>query len=94
MAALGLFAVSGQLLDHQVHVIGLVLALPLAVVALWRGQLLHRRRIIAALGAAGIGLMAASIFVGHGALLEIAASVLGVSLLAVAHIWNMRASAA
>lgn len=92
VAFVGLFAVSGQMLDHDVHVIGLMLALPLAMVALWRGQLVHRRRVIAALGACGIALMAASVFVAHGAPAEILASVLGVAMLGVAHLWNMRAS--
>ena len=34
---LGLFSLTGDWLDHRVHVVGLVLAMPLAAVALWRG---------------------------------------------------------
>ena len=40
---LSLFALSGDWLDHRVHVVGLVLAMPLAAVALWRGFRQHGR---------------------------------------------------
>lgn len=89
---LTLFAAGGDWLGHDVHLVGLLLALPLAAVALWRGVAVHGRWAIAALGAAGIVLMAASLLIGHGGAAEIALSVLGVCLLASAHLWNLRAS--
>ncbi len=88
---LTLFAASGDLLGHRVHFIGLLLAMPLAAIALWRGVSIHHRIGVALLGATGIALMAASLFVGHGGN-EVALSVLGVSLLGSAHLWNLRAS--
>lgn len=91
---LSLFAVSGDWLSHNVHLIGLMLALPLAGFALWRGIRVHGRRLIGLLGAIGIALMAASLFLGHGTGPELLASVIGVSLLAAAHLWNLRASRA
>jgi hypothetical protein len=88
------FAVSSDLLSHQVHLIGLLLALPLALVALWRGVRLHGRIGVAVLGAVGITLMALSLAISHGEAAEMILSVLGVSLLAAAHIWNLRAARA
>ncbi len=89
---LTLFAASGDYFGHDVHVVGLLLALPLAAVALWRGVAVHHRVGVAVLGAVGIALMAASLFIAHGHSAEIAVSVVGVSLLAAAHLWNLRAA--
>jgi hypothetical protein len=86
------FAVSSDLLSHQVHFIGLLLALPLALVALWRGVRRHGRIGVAVLGAVGITLMALSLAISHGEAAEMILSVLGVSLLAAAHVWNLRAA--
>jgi hypothetical protein len=91
---LTLFAASSELFSHNVHLIGLALALPLAVVALWRGVSAHGRIGVAILGAGGIGLMAASLMIGHGGSGEILLSVAGVGLLGMAHFWNLRASRA
>ncbi len=88
---LTMFAASGDLFSHNVHLIGLLLAMPLAAVALWRGVAVHHRLGVALLGAAGIALMATSLLIGHGGP-EIALSVLGVGLLGTAHLWNLRAS--
>jgi len=84
--------VLGGWLSHDVHAVGLLVALPLAVVALWRGMQIHGRWEVVGLGAFGIGLMAASLFAAHGERFEIGASVAGVIVLALAHVWNMRAS--
>ncbi len=89
---LTVFAASGDWLGHDVHVVGLLLAMPLAAVALWRGFALHGRYAIGVLGALGIGLMAASLLISHGGVAEIALSIIGVCLLATAHLWNLRAS--
>lgn len=89
---LTLFAASSGWLGHDVHFIGLMLALPLAAFALWRGVQVHGRIGVAVLGALGIGLMATSVFAGHGGATEIALSVAGVTLLGLAHLWNLRAA--
>ncbi len=87
-------SLSAGLLSHNVHAIGLAIALPLAAFALWRGVTLHGRFGVAVLGASGIALMAVSLLVGHGAPSEVLLSVCGVGLLAGAHWWNLRASRA
>ena len=91
---LTVFAVSGGWLGHDVHVVGLALALPMAAWALWRGVVLHGRKGVAWLGAAGIALMTASLFIGHAGAGEILLSVVGVTMLGTAHFWNMRAARA
>ncbi|MFZ4690477.1 MAG: MerC domain-containing protein [Polymorphobacter sp.] len=89
---LTVFAASSGWLGHNVHLVGLLLALPLAAIALWRGVRVHGRIGVAVLGVAGIALMAASLLIGHGGTGEILLSIIGVSLLAAAHLWNLRAS--
>lgn len=87
---LSVLSIGGGLLSHQVHAWGLALALPLAAYGLWRGVARHGQMVVAVLGAAGLGLMAASLFVAHGTVYEIAASVAGVALLGTAHWLNLR----
>ncbi|WP_372917968.1 MerC domain-containing protein [Sandarakinorhabdus sp.] len=86
-----LFALTGDWLDHRVHVVGLALAMPLAALALWRGWRRHGRLPIGLLGAAGLVVMAASLVVLHGGLAEMLVSMAGVSMLALAHWRNMQA---
>jgi hypothetical protein len=88
---LGLFALSSDWLDHRVHVVGLMMAMPLAAVALWRGWRRHGRLPIGLLGAAGLVVMAASLLVAHGETTEMLVSMVGVSLLAFAHWQNLKA---
>lgn len=82
-------SVGGGFLSHRVHAVGLALALPLAVFALWRGVQQHGRHAIVVLGGVGVGLMAASLIVGHGSS-ETMLSVSGVTFLAAAHLLNLR----
>ncbi|MEI6417429.1 MAG: MerC domain-containing protein [Sphingomonadales bacterium] len=88
---LSAFAVSGPWLSHNVHLVGLGLAVPLAGWALWRGFARHGQLQVLLLGAVGIVLMAVSVFVVHGAPVEVLASVAGVAMLGLAHLLNMRA---
>lgn len=88
---LSVFALTGDWLDHRVHVVGLMLAMPLAAAALWRGWRRHGRLPIGLLGAAGLVVMAASLVVLHGGLAEMLVSMAGVSMLALAHWRNMQA---
>ena len=83
----------GLLFSHQVHAIGLMLALPLAAVALGRGVRSHGRWLVAALGIAGLSAMAGALFEPHGQQGEIVLSVVGVALLGAAHFHNLRAQA-
>lgn len=88
---LSLFALTGDWLDHHVHVVGLVLAMPLAAVALWRGWRRHGQLAIGLLGLAGLAVMTASLMVTHGDMIEMLVSMAGVSLLALAHWRNLQA---
>ena len=75
--------------ETQVHWILLALALPISVVALWRGYRRHGSQLTLALGMLGLLFM----FVGVSHLLgeswEIALTVVGVSALLIAHVRNM-----
>jgi hypothetical protein len=60
---LTVFAASSEWLSHNVHLVGLAIALPLAAVALWRGVMVHGRIGVAILGAFGIAVN--SVTPGH-----------------------------
>ena len=86
---LAVASVGGGFFSHQVHAVGLALALPLAMFALWHGFQQHDRYTVLVLGGCGVILMAVSLAVGHGSS-ETMLSVAGVSLLAAAHLLNLR----
>ena len=88
-----LSASGGFIWSHNVHMVGLAIAIPLAGVGLWRGVQRHGRWLVPAIGGLGNGLMAGALFAAHGALAEIFYTVLGVSLLGGAHLLNLRWSA-
>jgi hypothetical protein len=75
--------------ETQVHWILLALALPISLVALWRGFRRHRSQFTFVLGMLGLLLM----FIGVSHLLgeswEIALTVIGVTALLIAHVRNM-----
>ncbi len=77
------------LLAPYIHRIGLALAIAVAVLTLGIGALRHGQRGPLLLGGAGIALMALALVVGHGQA-EAALTVGGVSLVALAHIRNLR----
>jgi len=83
-------SMTGGLWNHQVHAIGLAVAVPLALFALFRGFRRHRRLVVAVLGCTGLALMAGSLFLPHGSAAEIGASVAGALMLATAHLLNLR----
>ena len=83
----------GGFLSHDIHAVGLMVAMPLALVGLWRGTMRHRRWYVPVLGLAGITLMAAALLQGHGQMREIVMTLAGVSLLAAAHLFNLRLQA-
>ena len=78
----------GVLMSPAIHRYGLVLALAVGLVSLGFGVMRHGRLGPLVLGGFGLALMAAAIAVGHG-LPEAVLTVLGVSLVAFAHIRNL-----
>jgi hypothetical protein len=62
----------------------------LGAIAFVRGVRRHRRALPLVLGASGLSLMASALVVSHGAhhLMESALTIVGVSVLALAHLFN------
>jgi hypothetical protein len=79
----------GALLDPRIHEVGLMLAIGIGAVGLGFGAMRHRRAGPLALGAAGLALMALGLVVPDG-VVEAGVTIGGVSLLAFAHIRNLR----
>lgn len=85
---LGLLSSAGMLLlDPLFHQTGFVLAITIGCLALGNGFLRHRLVLPVAIGSAGIGCLALALALGHGGA-EIALTMAGVSLLALAHLLN------
>lgn len=90
---LGIASGVGALLGApEIHRAGLAIAIALGLVALGRGVLQHRRFVPASIGGLGLGIMAGALFVPHG-LFEAAATMIGVSTLALGHYLNRLALA-
>jgi hypothetical protein len=87
VAGLGLGG--GVLLNPEIHRIGLALAIAVGSVTLVFGVIRHGDPVPLQVGAAGLGLMAFALFVGHGTA-EAVLTILGVTLLAWAHLRNLR----
>ncbi|HWU02810.1 MAG TPA: MerC domain-containing protein [Novosphingobium sp.] len=77
------------LLDPRVHEYGLAIAVVVGALGLGFGALRHRRMGLVALGGTGLALMALGLVVPHG-LPEAIATIIGVTLVATAHIRNLR----
>ncbi len=77
------------LLAPEIHRVGLALAIAVGSITLVLGVVRHRDPVPLQVGAAGIGLMAVALFVGHGAA-EGVLTIMGVALLAWAHLRNLR----
>lgn len=80
------------LLAPAIHEIGLLLAIVVGIFTLGLGALRHGRTAPLVIGACGIALMTAALFVGHG-LPEAVLTIAGVALVAIAHIRNLRHAA-
>ena len=87
VAGLGLGG--GVLLAPEIHRFGLALAIAVGSVTLVLGVVRHGDPVPLQVGAAGIALMAFALFVGHG-MAEAVLTILGVGLLAWAHLRNLR----
>lgn len=89
VAALGLGG--GILLDPIIHRIGLALAVLVAAVAIGLGALRHRRAAPFVIAMTGLSFMGGALAVDHG-VEEAVLTIIGVSLVAVAHVLNLRQS--
>ena len=87
VAGLGLGG--GVLLAPAIHRIGLALAIAVGSVTLVLGVVRHGDPVPLQVGAAGIAFMAFALFVGHGTA-EAVLTIMGVALLAWAHLRNLR----
>ena len=79
----------GVLLDPAIHEIGLAIAVVVGALGLGLGVLRHRRFGLVLLGGTGLVLMASALLVRHGPR-EAVLTMLGVTLVASAHVLNMR----
>lgn len=85
----GVLGLGGQvLLAPEIHRIGLGLAVAIGFISLGFGVRRHGRLEPLVLGAVGLSLMTAGLFVGHG-LPEAVLTIGGVALVAAAHIRNL-----
>lgn len=89
MLVAGLGLGGGLLLSPEIHRVGLALAIAVGSVTLVFGVIRHGDPVPLQVGAAGLGLMAFALFVGHGSA-EAALTIMGVTLLAWAHLRNLR----
>ncbi|MEN9717722.1 MAG: hypothetical protein RIQ99_600 [Pseudomonadota bacterium] len=84
------FGLGGEvLLAPAIHRVGLALAIAVGAVTLVLGALRHGDPVPLQAGGVGIALMALALFVGHGKA-EAVLTICGVSVLAWAHIRNLR----
>jgi hypothetical protein len=88
---LALMSAAGALLHPAIHEIGLALAIVFGVIALGRGIFMHGYMMPAAVGAFGLGMMAGALTLPHGGQ-EIVWTLIGVSILALGHDLNRRAT--
>jgi hypothetical protein len=92
LATLGFLALlggGGWLLNPALHRIGLALALAVGAIALGLGVARHGRREPLLIGAVGLSLMGLALLTGHSPA-EAGLTIAGVSLVALAHLWNVR----
>jgi hypothetical protein len=90
LAVLLLASVGAVLLDPRIHEIGLMLAILVGAIALGAGFRAHGSPAPLVIGLCGLSLMALGVALPEG-VAETGATVVGVSILAVAHLLNQRA---
>lgn len=95
LATLGLISALGLgghfLFDESIHRVGLMLALGVAALAIGWGMLRHRRTLPFLVALGGLALMGLALVVPHGTN-EFVLTLLGVLVVAAAHMLNMRAA--
>ncbi len=84
-------SLGGMLGAEWIHEAGLFMAIVLGAVGLGRGVLSHGYLMPAAIGAFGLGIMAGALSLPHGGM-EVVYTILGVSILALGHDLNFRAT--
>ncbi len=77
------------LLSPAIHEAGLALAIAVGIITIGLGAARHGRLFPLALGASGIALMGAGLFIGHS-VAEAMLTIAGVALVAAAHVGNIR----
>lgn len=82
----------GFLISHTVHEVGLIIAIILGVIALGSGALKHGFIMPLAIGSLGIGVMAGALELPHENGYDIIFTLIGVSILALGHDLNYRAT--
>ena len=80
----------GALLNPLIHEVGIVIAILLGIVALGQGVMRHGYVMPFATGSFGLGMMAGALSLPHGDM-EIAATLIGLMVLALGHDLNFRA---
>lgn len=88
---LAVLSSAGAFLHPAIHEIGLTLAIGFGIIALGRGIVSHGYMMPAVVGAFGIGIMAGALSLPHGDF-EIIWTLIGVSLVALGHDLNRRAT--
>jgi hypothetical protein len=88
---LTLLSSAGALLNPAIHEVGLTLAIGVGTIALGKGVITHGYMAPALVGAFGIGIMAGALSLPHGGF-EIFWTLVGVSLVALGHDLNRRAT--
>ena len=88
---LTLISSAGGLLSPAIHEVGLALAIVFGVIALGRGVFMHGYMAPAVVGAFGLGIMAGALSLPHGGF-EVFWTLVGVSLVALGHDLNRRAT--
>lgn len=81
----------GLFLNPLIHEVGLIFAIAFGVIALGKGYRDHKAMLPAFVGSAGIGIMGTALTLPHGGP-EIMWTIVGVSVLCVGHLLNVRAA--
>ncbi|WP_420606867.1 MerC domain-containing protein [Novosphingopyxis sp.] len=84
-------SIGGLLGAEWVHEFGLAIAIALGAVGLGQGVLRHGYVMPVAIGSLGLGIMAGALSLPHGGM-EVIYTILGVSILALGHDLNFRAT--
>lgn len=86
-----MLATAGGLFSHEIHAVGLMIAIALGVIALGVGIVRHGYMMPSAVGALGLGVMAGALALPHNGG-EMVYTLVGVGILALGHDLNRRAT--
>lgn len=91
IAVLSAFGFGGELLAPEFHKWGLAIALVIAAVAIGWGAIEHRRAVPFVVAMMGLTFMGGALAAPHG-LYEAVLTIIGVALVSIGHILNLRCS--